>query len=117
MAFTSTGLGQTCSNSISPLWCAATSFMPSIKSGPKLLFLLAAFFRILLRSVRIGRDLPQLFLLVRSQIALDVLGVATISASSLHRHRRSHLQHPDDRPDRLRAPQCPRFRLAPWPRP
>src|ERR1035438_3702197 len=46
MAFTSMGFGQTCSSSILPRWCAKTSFIPSIRSAPKVVFFAGAFFRI-----------------------------------------------------------------------
>src|SRR5579863_6345622 len=49
--------------------------MPSVRSAPKLLFFSADFFRILVRPFQIGCDLPQLLLLVRSQIAFEVLGI------------------------------------------
>jgi hypothetical protein len=37
------GFGQTCSSSILPRWCATTSFIPSIKSAPKVVCFAAAF--------------------------------------------------------------------------
>src|ERR1039457_6611398 len=76
MALTSIGFGHTCSRSTVPRSCASTSFMPSIRSAPKLFFFPSAFFRILLRSLQMSRDLPQFFLLVRRQVSLDILGVA-----------------------------------------
>src|SRR5208282_647167 len=86
MALTSMGLGQTCSNSTLPRWCARTSFIPSIKSAPNVAFLAAVFLGILFRSPQIGRDLSQLLLLIHGQIGLHVLGVASdqINASRNH---------------------------------
>src|ERR1700722_17897091 len=46
MAFTSIGLGQTCSSPTSPRWCARTTFKLSIKPSPKLVFFPTGFFGI-----------------------------------------------------------------------
>ena len=43
MGFISIGFGQTCSSLISPRWWARTSFIPSIRSAPKVVFLVATF--------------------------------------------------------------------------
>src|ERR1035441_253086 len=73
MAFTSTGLGQTCSSSISARWCAKTSRIPSIRSVPKAVFFSGAFLGILLHSFQTIHDLPQFSLFVRGQIRSDAL--------------------------------------------
>src|ERR1039458_8048420 len=73
MAFTSIGLGQTCSSSISARWCAKTIRIPSISSAPKAVFFSGAFLGILLHSFQMSRDLPQFSLFVGSQIRYDTL--------------------------------------------
>src|ERR1017187_10579848 len=86
MAFTSMGFGQTCSSSILPRWCAKTSFIPSTRSAPKVVFLAGAFFGILLHSFQISRDLPQFLLLVRRQIRFDILRVTAEQVNAAGDH-------------------------------
>src|SRR5579862_1596688 len=75
MAFTSIGFGQTCSSSTLPRWCARTSFIPSIRSVPKVVFFAGDFFAILLQSFQMSRELPHLFLFVRGKVRSDILRV------------------------------------------
>src|SRR6476660_2940971 len=76
MALTSIGLGQTCSSSTLPRLCARTSFIRSIKSAPKAVFFALVFLGILLRSLQMSCDLPQLLSFLCGQIRFYVLGVA-----------------------------------------
>jgi hypothetical protein len=68
MALVSIGFGQTCSSSTLPHACASTNSIPSISSEPNVDFPVLVFPAILLRSLQMRRDLPQLFLLVRRKI-------------------------------------------------
>src|ERR1035438_5231899 len=86
MDFTSIGFGQTCSRSILPRRWASTTFIPSIRSAPKVVFLATAFLGMLLHSFQMSRDLPQFSLFGRGQIRFDVLRIAAEQVNACTDH-------------------------------